>query len=187
MSPKNASEVLVGVAQMFIAPGGTVGPADPTVAPAVAWVDVGYSDEGWDFASEVNTADVEVAEELDALDVQATGRNSRMEGAAAQATIENLQIALGGGTITQVAGPPAYKQFDPPGSGDLTRYAILLRGKAPPVAGASKARELYVPWVVPTSSVNLRHRKAPDKTLIAMAFRFIKVSGTNLYRIRDLV
>lgn len=186
MSPKSTSEVLIGTGTLYLAPTGTARPLDPTVAPAAAWVDVGYSDEGWSFNAEISTEDVPVAEEIDPIDILATGREAHMVGAAAQASLENLKTALGGGTITVVPGPPAYKQYEPAGSDVLDRVAILFRGKAPAVAGVAKTRELWVPFAIPVSAIEMASRKAPDKTLIAMDFRCIKQSGSALFSYRDL-
>lgn len=184
--PRATGEVLIGVGTLYIAPTGTAFPADPTVAPAAAWIDVGYSSEGWTFKSDTATEDIMVAEEIDAIDVLPTGREVHLMGEAAQASIENLKIALGGGTITTVVGPPAYKQFIPPASDVLDRVALLFRGKAPTVAGAAKTRELQVPFAISVGAIELANKKAPDMQILGMDFRLIKVSGSNLFTFKDL-
>lgn len=184
--PKNTLEVLIGTGTLYVAPGGTASPADPTVAPAVAWVEIGYSEEGWSFTTETNVEEIEVAEELDPIDLMATKREAHFIGQSAQASLENLKTAVGGGTITTIVGPPAYKQYDPPASDALDNYALLFRGKAPTVAGVAKTRELYVPWSVPVGAVELANKKAPAKQLLAIDFRCKKVTGANLFRYRDL-
>jgi hypothetical protein len=181
-----AAEVLIGTGTLYIAVDGTAQPLDPTVAPAAAYVEVGYSEEGWSFNADIETEDIEVAEEIDPIDIMATGREAHLVGQAAQASLENLKTALGGGTITTVVGPPAYKQYEAPASGDLTRVTLLFRGKAPPVAGVAKTRELWVPHAVPIAAVEMASKKAPDKSLIGMDFRAIKVSPDTLFRYRDL-
>lgn len=183
---KNTEEVLIGTGTLYVAPLGTAMPADPSVSPNVAFVDVGYSEEGWALTVERDVEDVEVAEEIDPLDVLATGRETHLVGQAAQASVENLKIALGGGTIVTAVGPPAKKTYTPTGTGDLTRFALLFRGKAPSVSGVAKLRDVHMPVAIPVGAVELANRKAPAKSLVGMDFRVVKATGTELFTIVDL-
>ena len=182
MSPKATTEVLIGTGTLYLAPTGTAFPADPTAAPAVAWVDVGYSDEGWSFNVDRNVEDVNVAEELDPIDVLQTSREIHVVGASAQASLENIKTAMGGGTISTVVGPPAYKRLVAGTADQLERNALLLRVKAP---GTNKNRDIQIPTIVSVAAIELGHRKAPDKSLVAMDFRALKVTGSNIFEILD--
>src|ERR1051326_808824 len=139
---RSATEVLIGPGTMYVAVEGTAQPSDPTATPAGAYVDVGYSEEGWSFNVDRTVEDIAVAEEIDPLDVMQTAREIHIVGIAVQASLTNLKTSIGGGTITTVAGPPAYSQLVPGSSDTLTRQTLLLRVKAP---GTSKARDIYIP------------------------------------------
>lgn len=184
--PKNTLEVLVGTGTLYVAPTGTAFPADPSVTPAGTWVDIGYSEEGWSFNAEVNVEEVEVAEEIDPIDLLATAREVHFVGQAAQASLENLKTALGGGTIATAVGPPATKSYVPAGTGTLTQSALLFRGKAPTVGGVAKTRDVQMAYSVPVGAVELAAKKAPDKQLIGCDFRLVKVTGTDLFKFIDL-
>lgn len=184
--PRTTDEVLVGAGTLYTAPTGTAYPADPTVAPSGTWIDIGYSEEGWRFTFERTTENVEVEEELDPVDIAATANEGHFVGVSAQSSLENLKLAFGGGTITVVAGPPARKEYVPPASDVMTRYALLFRGAAPKVAGAAKTREVQIPYAIPVGAVEIPFRKAPNKQVIAMDFRMVKVTGTNLFKVIDL-
>lgn len=183
---KSAAEVLIGTGTLYVAVDGTAQPLDPTVAPAGAYVDIGYSEEGWSFNIDRNLEDIEVAEEIDPIDVMQTSREVHMVGVAVQASLENLKTALGAGTITTVAGPPSYKQLVAGGTGDLLRVTLLFRGKAPPLAGVAKTREVWVPHVVSAAAIEMASKKAPDKSQIAMDFRALKITPDELFVVRDL-
>ncbi len=180
---RDTTEVLIGTGTLYLAPTGTAFPADPSAAPAGTWVDIGYSEEGWSFNIDRTLEDVEVAEEIDPLDVLQTKRELHIVGSCAQASLDNLLIALGSGAIVDAVGPPAIRTYTPGATDSLTRKALLLRTKAP---GTDKLRDTRISYVVSASAVEMASKKAPEKTLIAMDFRALKVSGTDLFTIRDL-
>jgi hypothetical protein len=184
---RNTLEVLIGTGTLYVAPEGTVFPADPEEAPSGTWRDVGYSEEGWSFNVERDVEDVEVAEEIDPIDVLATSREIHLVGEAAQSSLENLRVALGGGTITPDAGPPATSTYTPTGTDTLTRFALLFRGKAPTVGLQANVRDIQMPHVIPVGAVELAAKKAPDKSLVGMDFRVIKVTGDDIFTIIDTV
>lgn len=181
-----ASEVLIGPGTLYTAPYGTAFPLDPSVTPAGTWVEIGYSEEGWSFNVENTQEDVEVAEELDPIDILRTKRDVHVVGVAAQANLENIKTALGSGTIATSAGPPAVKTYTPGDTDALTKLAVLLRVSAPTVAGAAKVRDIKIPRAIPVSAVELSYKKAPDKASIAVDFRVVKEAGVALFTIVDL-
>lgn len=182
---RDSNEVLIGTGTLYTAPVGTAFPADPSVAPSGTWIDVGFSEEGWSFNVERDIEDVEVAEEIDPLDILVTKRDIHVVGACAQASLENLKIALGGGTITTLTTPNR-KKFVPLGTANLDRTALLFRGKAPTVAGVAKVRDVQMPNAVSVGAIEIAAKKAPEKSLIAMDFRLVKVTGTDIFTKIDL-
>jgi hypothetical protein len=184
---KNTLEVLIGTGTLYVAEEGTAFPADPFTSPGGGWRDIGYSEEGWSFNLDRDTEDVEVAEEIDPIDVLQTSREIHLVGEAAQASLENLALALGGGTITPDAGPPATRRFTPAGTGDLDRIAVLFRGKAPRIGTADNVRDVQMSHAIAVGAVEYASKKAPDKSLIAIDFRVIKVTGDEIFEIVDTV
>lgn len=185
---RNTLEVLIGTGTLYVAEEGTAFPADPLEAPSGSWRDVGYSEEGWTFNVERDTEDVEVAEEIDPIDVLATAREIHLVGQAAQTSLENLRVALGGGTISAVdPGPPATRTYTPTGTGDLERFALLFRGKAPTINGTENVADIQMPHAIPVGAVELARKKAPDKSLIGMDFRVIKVTPDEIFTIVETV
>lgn len=182
---RDSNEVLIGPGTLYTAPVGTAYPADPSVAPSGTWIDIGYSEEGWSFNVGRDFADVEVAEEIDPLDILVTKRDIHLVGASAQGSLENLKIALGGGTITTLTAPNR-KKLVPLGTSALDRVALLFRGNAPKVAGVAKVRDVQMPNAVSVGAIEMASKKAPDKTIIGMDFRLVKVSGTDIFTKIDL-
>src|SRR5882672_7475617 len=96
---RTTTEVLIGPGTLYLADVATAFPADPSAAPAGAWADIGYSEDGWAFSVNRTIDPSAVAEELDDIDVLQSARNIHVMGSAAQASIENFKTAMGGGTI----------------------------------------------------------------------------------------
>jgi hypothetical protein len=186
--PRTSAEVLVGPGTLWTAPFATVFPADPTVAPAAAWVEIGYSAEGWTFSVGREFADILAAEILDPLKIVQTARDIHMAGAVLQASLDNLKLALGGGTISTVTGPPAYKKYVPVADTGTppTPVALLFRGNAPEVAGVAKTREVQIPQCISIAAVELAHGKAPAVSTVAFDFRLTKPDTANIFEFRDL-
>jgi len=107
----NPALISLGPGTLRTAPLGSSEPADILTAWPAAWVQMGYTFEGSEFSHSYATENVEVAEELDPLAVQATGRTGVLKFVTAEVTATNLQRALNGGTITVGAG---FVTFDPP-------------------------------------------------------------------------
>lgn len=186
--PRLGDEVLIGPGTLYTAPKGTAFPADPSVAPAVAWVEIGYSEEGWVFVVGREFADVVVAEEVDPIKILQTARTLNMRGASAQASLDTIKLAMGGGTISTIAGPPARKKYVPPTGSSIAPdvMALLFRSKAPAVAGVEKVRQLAIPQAISIGAIEMAHQKAPAKTVVAIDFRLTKPDSANIFEIEDL-
>lgn len=85
------------------------------------WTPLGYTAEGSTFHYNINTDNVDVAEELDILHRVTTGRDASVEVALAEMTHRNLMIAFNGGIV--VADGNAW-EFEPPDLGAETRIKI---------------------------------------------------------------
>lgn len=115
----NPNQISLGPGVLKIAPLLSSEPADLATAWPAAWTDLGYTHEGSDFSTQLNTAPVEVAEELYPLVVVPTGIVTQVKFVLAQITALNLQRANNGGTIITGSG---FVTFEPPAPGSPTRY-----------------------------------------------------------------
>lgn len=172
----NPLAVRVGPGKLKIAPLGTAEPADLATAWNVAWVDLGYTDEGSNFVFDMTFEDVEVAEESDPVAILQTARRININFALAELTADNLKRAFNGGTVTPSgAGATAIVTFDPPAAGIYT-----------PVMIGWEADDNFERWVfrrcVQAGPVDIPRKKAPDKAVIPVSFRAMKPTGLEPFK-----
>jgi len=196
------SEVIVGTGVLYVAAisndGNASGdyiafPADNSGAwadPASDWVDVGYSEDGWTLEMDKTFEDIMVAEEIDPIATFKTAQEVRLTGELAQASMSNLQIALGGGTFTEDDADYAsgYDSLKPPSTDDFDEKSLLLIVDGP--SGAD--RHVEIPRAINVGAFSMAHQKAPQKVVVATEFKVLKpksVQSTNqfldLFRIVD--
>jgi hypothetical protein len=166
-SPRgNAQRVIhgLGPGQLRIAALGSTEPTDLTTAWAAAWVPLGYTEEGSEFSYELSTDPVEVAEETEEIHTAVTARSITVAFASAEPTVENLKIALNGGTLTTGTG---IVTFEPPDLGTETRVMIGFE--------TEDAKARYV-WrqCFQTGAVSVQRRKGAAKATLPMSFRVEK-------------
>lgn len=141
-------------------------PADIDTPWAEAWVEIGYTKDGSEFVFDQSFEDIEVAEELEPIDVVQTSRMITVNFAAAQMTAENLSLAFNGGDIDTALG---IVTFEPPDVGDVTRVRL-----------GWESDDGLERWVfrrcVQTGSVSIANRKGADYATIPMSFRATKPS-----------
>ena len=196
------SEVIVGTGVLYVAAiandGNASGdyvafPTDDGASawsdPASSWVDVGYSEDGWTLEMDKTFEDIMVAEEIDPIATFKTAQEVRLTGELAQASQANLQVALGGGTITTGDGSNGYQSgynaVMPPATDDFDEKSLLLIVDGP--AGAD--RHVEIPRAVNVGAFAMAHQKAPQKVVIATEFKVLKPKSvaqyTELFRIID--
>lgn len=115
----NPAAIQVGPGLLYIADLGSTEPSDLVTAWPGAWTALGYTFEGSTFSYQLETEDVEVAEELDAVRVVPTGRQINFRFKLAEVTATNMKRALNGGVITAPGG--AFVYFEPPTYAEITR------------------------------------------------------------------
>ena len=91
-------------------------PTDLVTAWAAAWVDLGYTEEGHAFSSSTTFDPVEVAEEVDPISYEATGRESSVSFALAQVTAnqpvprpQRRHLTTGTGIVTFEPPDPRHR------------------------------------------------------------------------------
>ena len=176
MARGTPTALALGPGYLYTAPVNTAEPADlttPWASVAAAWVALGYTDEGSEFRYSPDTDNVEVAEELDPVQVVTTGRSSSVRFSMAELTATHLKLAMNGGNITVGAG---IVTFEPPDLGSETRVAIGFQSED----GTER-------WVYrqcfQTGDVSIVRRKGADKAVIDTEFSLEKPSsGAKLYK-----
>ena len=196
------SEVIVGTGVLYVAAIANDGNASgdyvafPTddganawADPASSWLDVGYSEDGWTLEMDKTFEDIMVAEEIDPIATFKTAQEVRLTGELAQASQANIQVALGGGTITTGDGSngyvSGYNAILPPSTDDFDEKSLLLIVDGP--AGAD--RHVEIPRAINVGAFSMAHQKAPQKVVIGIEFKVLKPKSvsqyTDLFRIID--
>lgn len=161
----NSRAIRVGPGWLYIAPLESTEPTDLISPWANAWTRLGYTEEGHTFSAEINVEAIEVAESLDTIRYETTGREMMVSFSMAEITARNMQIAMNGGTITlSGAGANQVAIFEPPELGQEVR--VMLGWEA------NDAKERFV-WrqCLSSGGVEMARQKAPDKTLLPVEFR----------------
>tara|TARA_Y100000748_G_scaffold215921_1_gene181175 strand:- start:2050 stop:2697 length:648 start_codon:yes stop_codon:yes gene_type:complete len=189
------SEVIVGTGVLYVAAISNEGNASgdyvafPTdngsgawSDPAAAWVDVGYSEDGWTLEMDKTFEDIMVAEEIDPIATFKTAQEVRLTGELSQASQTNIVTALGGGTITTGDGSngyaSGYNAISPPTTDDYDEKSLLLIVDGP--AGAD--RHVEIPRAVNVGAFSMAHQKAPQKVVIATEFKVLRPKSVGQYQ-----
>lgn len=174
----SAGLVQLGAGILRTAPIGTTEPVDLTTAWGAGWVEVGGTNEGSSFNSELTAEDIFVAESLERIKQVTTSRVSSVGFAMAEITGINLQKAFNGGTLTTgtAAAPKTFVTFEPPDVGTESRLMI-----------GWDSEDGQERWIfrkcVNAGAIEIARRKAPDKTLIPVNFGLEKPdSGAKPFR-----
>lgn len=188
MTVGDVTEVLIGTGTLSyddLDGSAAAFPTNSTTALAAGWTDVGYSEEGWTAEVDKTFADVEVAEEVDPIAVLKTAQAIRMNGAFAQASLDNFRIAMGGGTIATGSPGAGFDTYTPPTTTERTEFQLLFRTSAPGTAAQGFLRDWRFPRTVATGAISMPHRKAPDKTLVGVEFRALIPTAGSIFSIID--
>lgn len=160
----NPLAVRVGPGILKIAPIGTTEPTDLETPWNGSWTDLGYTSEGSEFVFDQTFEDVEVAEELEPVEVIQTARQTTVNFALAELTAANMQRALNGGEIQTAGGVVT---FEPPSVGSFDDVML-----------GWEADDGLERWVFRrcrnVGSVNLPRRKGAEKAILPMSFRALK-------------
>lgn len=190
MTARNVDQVLVGTGQLYHAPTGEAVPANGETAPAGNWEDVGYSDEGGAFAWEQERQEVEVAEEIDPIADERTKIVYTFTITLAQLIFQNLERLLGGGTITNIPGPPERNTFTPPTQADGEDvHALLFRyeNEYDDGAGNQFHTDLQITECRSVGSAEIPWQQAPQKSIIAAEFKLELPSAGAIWTLDEYV
>ena len=151
-------------------------------APGGNWVDVGFSEDGWNFVAENEYGFWTPAELVDPIATVKDSQELHFRGVAAEFTLENMQIALGGGTITiEDAGSAgtvdAIHKYVPPASTGFDFFSALFRVEGEGTnyeTGFSRVRDFYVPKCISIAAMDVAHTKGANPSLVAIDLQALK-------------
>lgn len=161
-------------------------PADEvTTDPAGGWTDVGYSEDGWNFVAENEYGFWTPAELVDPIATVKDSQEIHWRGTAAQFTLETLQIALGGGTISiesagTVGSEDAIHKYVPPASTGFEYFSVLFRVEAEGTnegTTKSRVRDFYIPKCISIATADIQHTKGANPSLVALDLQAVKPAG----------
>lgn len=159
----DTTKVLIGTVHLYVAPADTAMPADTVEyggAWGASWRFPGATEEGVNFAFERDTNMHYVEEQPTPVAVTVGNSQFRVETALAEATLDNLKLAFGGGTLTtQASGVGVIGKSTLALSDTLDELAVGLEGLNP----AGFFRRVYIPRVVSVATVEVANRRNESK------------------------
>lgn len=171
------SALSLGPGYLYIGALGRVEPTDLATAWTAVdagWVALGYTDDGSEFDYQLNVDQVEVAEELDPISNQVTGRVSSVKFALAQMTKTNLVASMNGGVVTTGAG---IVTFEPPDLG--TEVRVMLGFEAEDHTERWVYRQCFQ-----TGSLAITRQKGAAKATLPVEFTLEKpATGARLFKV----
>jgi hypothetical protein len=172
MARGTPSAISLGPGYLYIAPLGSTEPTDLTTAWDAAWTLLGYTDDGSTFSYQLDTDDVEVAEELDPIKTAVNSRSAKVTFALAELTATNLKRAMNGGTITTGTG---IVTFEPPDLGTETRTMLGF-----------ESEDHQERWVYrqcfSNGEVSIDRKKGNNKSVIATEWKLEKPNAAKIFK-----
>jgi len=192
--PRTEEAVHIGPGYMYVAAWSAgaaetytpiIGANDVTTDPAGNWVDVGYSEDGWNLVAENEYGFWTPAELVDPIATVKDSQTLKFRGVAAQFSLENLQIALGGGTISietpgTLGSIAAIHKYVPPASTGFEFFSVLFRVTTEGTneeSGETNVRDFYVPKCISIATLDVAHTKGANPSLAALELQAVKPAG----------
>lgn len=173
-----SSAVKLGPGRIWVAAIGTTDPTSASAALPSAWREIGYTEQGHVFGSEVTTEEVLVAEELDPIRFVNTKYARSVQFEMAEATRRNLALALniGANESNGAAG------LEPIDAADEVRVMIAWDSEETAAGNAENVRWLFRQGYQ-VAAIEIAHRKAPAKSLIPVRFQLEKPDSAASYKV----
>lgn len=166
MAWNNASEVPVGsTGQAYVAAVGTSAPTayDTALSPST-WSGLGYiSEDGFQKAGSIETADIPAWQSFDPIRREVTGRTNEFAFALMQWNEVTLPVAFGGGSVTSAGG--GYKYTPPADSDALAERALVLDAH-----DGTTTYRFYAPRVTITEGVETTFKRG-EAAILPITFR----------------
>jgi hypothetical protein len=163
---KNTDEIEIDVGIIYCAPIGTTEPTSATAVLDTAWREVGYTEDGSTFTTEVDSQEVLVEELLDPVRYVNIKRTAKFAFQMAQMVRSNLGLALNQGA----AVADSSTALSPVAPSAEVRVMLLWISEQ---TGLNQfgflARQAYN-----TGGLEINNKKAPDKRLLPVEFSLEK-------------
>lgn len=199
---RNEQDVLLGPGYFYVAPHtGGAPEAAPTFddtmtltsAPGGNWEDIGFSEDGWAIAASNTFSFWTPAELVDPIVTVKDEAQYNLRGVMAQFTLENLQIALSGGTITEdspgtASTTPGLRHYIPAASSAFDYFSALFITQKNDFNFSTTeecVRMTYVPYIISVAEVEINHTKGANPSLMGVDLRAIKGTGADIVRIDE--
>jgi len=178
MARGTPSALGLGPGYLYMAELGTTEPSDLVTAWAAvsaAWKALGYTKTGSEFKYGLKVDPVDVAEELDPISNQATGRTSSVSFAMAEITATNMMRASNAPTSSITAGS-GIVSFEPPDLGTEVRRMIGFESED------HTERWIYR-QCFQTGEATITREKGANNATISVEFTLEKpATGAKLYK-----
>ena len=179
---RNVGNVLVGLANMYLAPPSTAGPADTLAfneAWLTPWYHPGYSDKGLTLMFDRKEKRHQVEEVSNPIVITVESSTLKIQFGFAESTLENLRYSMGGGTINTVA--PATAIIGKKTlvlSEELEILALGFEGKNP----QGFYRRVVIPRVVSTGKLKTEFDRSKNKQVFTAEFESVcPISEVSIY------
>jgi hypothetical protein len=176
MARGNAAQLALGPGYLYAGPLGTTEPTDLATAWAsvsAAWAAIGYTEDGNELNYNPSTSPVDVAEELDHVQVVTTGRDSTVKFAMSQVSATNMKLAFNGGVLVTGTG---IVTFEPPDLGTETRIMLGFESED------HSERWIYR-QCIQSGTITLGRHKGANNATIATEFSLEKpATGSRLFK-----
>jgi hypothetical protein len=168
-----ATNLLMGAGTLYYGTFGATEPADSainTTPQASAWTDMGATDGGLKFSIDQKFSTLDCDQLVDDVGSRLTKRTVMFATNLAEPTLDNLKIAVNGGTSASGTG---YATLDPVNTSLATQvpyFAALLDGFAPGPVNSNFARRVLIRKAVNDSKVEMAYNK-DKQTYIPVQFK----------------
>jgi hypothetical protein len=190
----DAANVIVGSGTAYYAPKGTALPSLTTIPSASTWTSAGftpfgYTDDGVQFTHTPTFKEIEVDEEMAAIDNRLIKEKLEVGIKLAESTLLNLAVAIPGSTLTE--GPTTSTlTVGSPSNPELGEYVLAFQGPAPgSETNAGTLGRVIVVYRVKNTAAVTHHAQRKDKVIYAVKFDAMadssKSAGQRLYEVID--
>jgi hypothetical protein len=166
----NPDNISIGPGRLYVAVLGTAEPTSATSTPNVAWRAIGYTEEGSTITFDTSFEDIEVAEELEPVDVVNNKTVTMVAFSMAEVTKANMALALSG-----IANSTSTGSLSPVTPG--AELAFMLMWDALDDYTDPDNRRWLFRKVKSKGSIEVALQKSPNKALIPVEFQCLKPAG----------
>lgn len=179
MARGTPAALALGPGYLYIADLGTTEPTDLVTAwttVSANWKALGYTDQGSTFKYAIQTNPVDVAEELDPISNQTTGRTADLAFALAEVTATNLMRATNAPSSSLTAGS-GIMNYEPPDLGTEVRRMLGFESE-------DHTERWIFRQCFQTGDMSLQRQKGAANATISVDYMLEKpATGAKLYKV----